>query len=144
MGQNTSKADKQLMDQYDLDKGDLDAIRTTFKDRCGKRKTLTRKEFREVYGTLFPGDASNFADEMFRITDADGNGEVDFMEFVRGLCLCDSKDENEKIQIAFRLYDKDNSGTISRDEVMDLFEVINILYFSCSFTVLSKTTQLAD
>ena len=125
MGQQTSKEDKKLMQQYDLDKDDLKEYRSSFKNRCGKRRnTLTQKEFREVYGELFPGDPTSFADAMFRITDADGSGQVDFMEFVRGLCLCDSKDIDEKIKIAFRLYDKDNSGTISRAEVIELFTVV--------------------
>ncbi|KAK3089608.1 hypothetical protein FSP39_004966 [Pinctada imbricata] len=127
MGQKTSKEDKKLMNEYDLTKEDLEGLKAGFNDKCTRARVLTKTEFRELYGSLFPGDAVEYADEMFRIADTDDNGQVDFTEFVRSLCLCDSKNIDDKIKIAFKLYDRDNSGTISKAEVRDLLKAYSSL-----------------
>lgn len=127
MGQQSSSQDrekeKELMQRHKIDKRELETLRKLFRERCGgKHKALTKTKFREVYNELFPGKSTQYADEMFRLFDMDGNGEVDFVEFVRNICMCDSDDIEEKIEVAFALYDKDNSKTISQTEVRNILE----------------------
>lgn len=56
------------------------------------------------------------------IFDADGNGEVDFKEFIQGVSQFSVKgDKLSKLRFAFRIYDMDNDGFISNGE---LFQVI--------------------
>ncbi len=44
---------------------------------------MTHDEFIVMYRQLFPqGDAKAFAEHVFRLYDADGNGVIDFREFV--------------------------------------------------------------
>lgn len=58
------------------------------------------------------------------IFDADGNGEVDFKEFIQGVSQFSVKgDKLSKLRFAFRIYDMDNDGYISNGE---LFQVISI------------------
>ena len=135
MGQNSSSQDKEekkLMQRHKIDKSELESLRKLFRERCGgKHKALTKKKFREVYNELFPGKSTQYADEMFRLFDMDGNGEVDFIEFVRNICMCDSDDVDEKIEVAFALYDKDNSKTITQTEVKNMLEVGNVIIHCC-------------
>ena len=64
------------------------------------------------------------------IFDADGNGEVDFKEFIQGVSQFSVKgDKLSKLRFAFRIYDMDNDGYISNGE---LFQV-------CSFFLLFTT-----
>lgn len=135
MGQQSSSQDrekeKELMQRHKIDKRELETLRKLFRERCGgKHKALTKTKFREVYDELFPGKSTEYADEMFRLFDMDGNGEVDFVEFVRNICMCDSDDIEEKIEVAFALYDKDNSKTISQTEVRNILEVSYFKFFS--------------
>ncbi|XP_062619528.1 visinin-like protein 1 [Saccostrea cucullata] len=126
MGQNNSQdkeGERELMRRHKINKSELESLRKLFRERCGgKYKALTKTKFREVYNELFPGKSTQYADEMFRLFDMDGNGQVDFVEFVRNICMCDSDDIEEKIEIAFALYDKDNSKTITQAEVRNMLE----------------------
>lgn len=59
------------------------------------------------------------------IFDADGNGEVDFKEFIQGVSQFSVKgDKLSKLRFAFRIYDMDNDGYISNGE---LFQVSSII-----------------
>lgn len=61
------------------------------------------------------------------IFDADGNGEVDFKEFIQGVSQFSVKgDKLSKLRFAFRIYDMDNDGYISNGE---LFQVRKVLIF---------------
>ncbi|KAJ4428630.1 hypothetical protein ANN_24675 [Periplaneta americana] len=52
------------------------------------------------------------------IFDADGNGEVDFKEFIQGVSQFSVKgDKESKLRFAFRIYDMDNDGYISNGEL---------------------------
>ena len=60
------------------------------------------------------------------IFDDDGNGEVDFKEFIQGVSQFSVKgDKNSKLKFAFRIYDIDNDGYISNGE---LFQVGGVGY----------------
>lgn len=59
------------------------------------------------------------------IFDTDGNGEVDFREFIVGTSQFSVKgDEEQKLRFAFRIYDMDNDGFISNGE---LFQVLKMM-----------------
>ncbi|XP_027258896.1 calcineurin subunit B type 2 [Cricetulus griseus] len=59
------------------------------------------------------------------IFDTDGNGEVDFHEFIMGTSQFSVKgDEEQKLRFAFRVYDMDKDGYISNGE---LFHVLKMM-----------------
>ncbi|CAD6193403.1 unnamed protein product [Caenorhabditis auriculariae] len=59
------------------------------------------------------------------IFDEDGNGEVDFREFIQGISQFSVKgDKNIKLRFAFRIYDMDRDGFISNGE---LFQVLKMM-----------------
>merc|ERR1712244_72184 len=62
---------------------------------------------------------------VIEIFDDDGNGEVDFKEFIQGVSQFSVKgDKNSKLRFAFRIYDIDNDGYISNGE---LFQVLKMM-----------------
>ncbi|XP_049632080.1 calcineurin subunit B type 2 [Suncus etruscus] len=59
------------------------------------------------------------------IFDVDGNGEVDFQEFIQGTSqFCVKGEEEQKMKFAFSIYDLDNDGYISNGE---LFQVLKMM-----------------
>ncbi|XP_064623517.1 calcineurin subunit B type 1 [Lineus longissimus] len=59
------------------------------------------------------------------IFDTDGNGEVDFKEFIEGMSQFSVKGDKEaKLRFAFKIYDMDKDGYISNGE---LFQVLKMM-----------------
>ncbi|CAI9722077.1 calcineurin subunit B type 1 [Octopus vulgaris] len=59
------------------------------------------------------------------IFDTDGNGEVDFKEFIEGVSQFSVKgDKESKLRFAFKIYDMDKDGFISNGE---LFQVLKMM-----------------
>lgn len=59
------------------------------------------------------------------IFDEDGNGEVDFKEFIQGVSQFSVRgDKQSKLRFAFKIYDIDNDGYISNGE---LFQVLKMM-----------------
>ena len=105
--------------------------------RQGKSE-LTREEFKKVYNTLFQGDASDFAEQVFRTFDKNGNDYVDFQEFVVGLCMSGSSDLNRKLEWAFKMYDINEDGCISREEMRRIITVRNFkLHFGVKLSCMT-------
>ncbi|CAK9294364.1 unnamed protein product [Gordionus sp. m RMFG-2023] len=62
---------------------------------------------------------------VIEIFDTDGNGEVDFKEFIEGISQFSVKSDKEsKLQFAFKIYDIDKDGFISNAE---LFSVLKMM-----------------
>lgn len=105
-----------------------DEIRAWYKEYLtslrGGQEELTMEEFKNVYNTLFIGDASKFAEHIFRTFDKDGNGTVNFKEFLIGLCVSGSESSTDiKLKWAFNMYDINGDGYISRLEMKEIVEV---------------------
>lgn len=88
------------------------------KDNSG---TIERDEF-----TSIPAISTNpLASRLIDIFDIDGNGDVDFQEFITGLSAFSSKGgQEDKLRMAFRVYDIDRDGYVSNGE---LFIVLKMM-----------------
>lgn len=63
------------------------------------------------------------------IFDADGNGEVDFKEFIHGVSQFSVKgDKLSKLKFAFRIYDMDNDGFISNGELFQVSKFWGVFF----------------
>jgi len=79
---------------------------------------LSKEEIQKGFGAYF-GRALNDkeVDEMFEKVDADGSGAIDYSEFVVATMNEKSLLSNNKLQTAFKMFDKDGGGSISTDEI---------------------------
>ncbi|KAF2369161.1 EF-hand domain [Trinorchestia longiramus] len=81
------------------------------------------------------------------IFDADGNGEVDFKEFIQGMSQFSVKgDKESKMRFAFRIYDMDNDGYISNGELFQVLKMMvgNNLKDTQLQQIVDKTVLFAD
>ena len=64
---------------------------------------LTPPAFVKIYSQCFPsGNARDFCDHIFRTFDTDGNGYIDFREFLLAIDITSSGTAEEKLGWAFR------------------------------------------
>ena len=64
---------------------------------------LSPSAFVKIYSQCFPsGNARDFCDHIFRTFDTDGNGYIDFKEFLLAISVTSSGSPEEKLNWAFR------------------------------------------
>ena len=85
---------------------------------------LQYKEVLKGYTEFFGEElAEEETRRIFALVDVDNNGEIDFSEFVTATVNRGALLQDDKLRQAFRFYDKDDSGSISIDEIKDVLGV---------------------
>jgi len=106
-------------------KEDMNELHKAFKalDKNSDGK-LSREELVEGYKQIM-GEiaAEQEVDRIMAIADADGSGEIDYSEFVVATINKRKLLSEEKLTAAFKLFDKDGSGSISAEEVKEVLGV---------------------
>jgi len=79
---------------------------------------LTKDEIKSGYQEYF-GRSLNDSEinEMFDKVDADGSGAIDYSEFIVATMNEKNLLSNNKLQTAFKMFDKDGGGSISVEEI---------------------------
>jgi calcium-dependent protein kinase len=79
---------------------------------------LSKEEIQNGYLQFFGRSLNDQeVDEMFAKVDADNSGEIDYSEFVVATMNENNLLSNNKLQTAFKMFDKDGGGSISTDEI---------------------------
>ena len=87
--------------------------------------SITTQELGDVMKSLGQKPTNAELDPMVREIDADGNGEIDFPEFLTMMLRKMNEGNPEKeLMDVFMVFDKDGSGTISAEELRSAMKVI--------------------
>lgn len=91
---------------------------------------ITKRDFRQMMQVCYPGtDTSKLESHIFRMYDANGDGHIDFREFMLVLYVMSNGTPEENLKQIFRVFDINNDGTVSQKEmgriVKDLFHLFN-------------------
>ncbi|KAK3600684.1 hypothetical protein CHS0354_029547, partial [Potamilus streckersoni] len=97
---------------------------------------LTVDDFHRVFAQIFRGDTRTYSQHVFRSFDVNRDGCVDFKEFLVGLYVSGCNDIRKKLSWAFRVYDIDGNGRISREEMTCVICAI-LRLFSHRYTFVS-------
>jgi len=115
---------KDLRDQTSFSEADFFQYHKEFLQRYPKGK-ITKDQMKKEYRIVFPeGDPTPFANQLFSVYDTNNDGMIDFREFICGIGLMSRGTMDEKLRVAFRTYDLDNNGYISRWEMQSVVTAI--------------------
>ena len=100
--------------------------------------TITAKELGIVMRSLGQNPTEAELQDMVNEVDKDGNGTIDFEEFL-DMMSRNAVDENaeEEMRQAFLVFDKDGSGQISKSELKQVMRSLGTLGYSCGLTQLT-------
>jgi len=89
---------------------------------------LTKEDFERLCPILFGAtkkECHKFASRLFGALDIDKNGKVDWLEFGTALgALCHGTQE-ERVEIAFGMADKNHDGLVSKKELISFMKMIS-------------------
>ncbi|EEY68199.1 uncharacterized protein PITG_04603 [Phytophthora infestans T30-4] len=122
-----------------LEKYSADEVFEIFANRCSENGTLSREAFEECFEQLVDEQYKNdevslerlrlILNRLFVIFDENLDGTVDFCELTSGLSVLCGGSREEKVRAAFSLYDLNQDGFISLDEMVRyLASVFKVLY----------------
>jgi len=86
--------------------------------------SLNLEEFKELFGQ---GISTPVLQRLFDMLDADGDGRLNFREYLIGAALFNAKDIdtiNAAFKLAFHLYDLDESGTLNFEEAKAILTAV--------------------
>lgn len=103
------------------------------KDHSGE---LDRKEFRSLWKTKFAikGVSSSQIDNYFDAFDTDGSGTISFTEFASALGILGPGTKEEKLRYIFKVYDDDNNGVLTANELDNVIQQMYLVSFAIGRT----------
>ena len=87
-----------------------------------KDGVLNKEEIIESYKNVYGSIDEDIVENMIKSIDLDGNGVVDYNEFLNCTMNRDKILSKKNLEYAFKAFDKDGNGSISIDEIMSIFK----------------------
>nr|BCU41346.1 calcium-dependent protein kinase [Gentiana scabra] len=97
---------------------EIKGLKTMFQNMdTDKSGTITYEELRSGLAQLGSTLTEAEAKQLMEAADVDGDGTIDYIEFVTATMHKCKLDKEENVYTAFQFFDKDNSGFITTDEL---------------------------
>ncbi|CAG03418.1 unnamed protein product, partial [Tetraodon nigroviridis] len=96
---------------------------------------MTLHEFQRHFcdGTV-GRESAEYAKQIFRTLDCNGDGVVDFREYVLAISMLIQGSAVEKLRWSFKLYDKDRDGAITRQEMLEIMQAVYKMSLAAALT----------
>ncbi|KAM4619353.1 guanylyl cyclase inhibitory protein [Polymixia lowei] len=102
---------------------------------------ITLHEFRRHFCNWTVGtESAEYAEQIFRTLDNNGDGVVDFREYVMAISMLIEGSTEEKLRWSFKLYDKDRDGAITREEMLEIMQSVYKMSVAAALTKLKPLT----
>lgn len=106
---------------------DEDTIRNWHKSfliDCPNGK-LDKKKLCDAYKICYPSEKrEKFVNHVFRTFDTDNSGYIDFVEFLVALSITSNGHIEDKLKLAFDIYDINKNGSVDRKEMVKILTAI--------------------
>merc|ERR1712183_198324 len=89
---------------------------TQFQEYAGADAEMDQIEFCKCFKKCFPNVPGSEAGMLFDAADTSGDGKLDLKEFLSIITMTSKGTAEQKLEMMFRTYDADNSGTLEQDE----------------------------
>ncbi|CAF2809736.1 unnamed protein product [Rotaria sp. Silwood2] len=110
---NTNYSEQEIRDWYER-----------FIDDCPNGK-LSKKQFTRLYKQFYEdGEADKICKDAFDRFDVDGNGSIDFEEFLLALSVSSQANLEDRLSAAFDICDMSNDGQIDQRELTNWITTI--------------------
>ncbi|KAN0030294.1 hypothetical protein ACTA71_010056 [Dictyostelium dimigraforme] len=129
MGAGNTKLSKEeineLIKKTNYTKDQIDKLSKDYHEYSSKDKKpgFSESEFIDFFFCRFRDWDKDLLKQLFKLFDCDGNGTLDFKEFVTSLYIMTKAPVVEKLSLLFDLFDKDQSGHLEIEEVEKLIGV---------------------
>ncbi|CAF1127216.1 unnamed protein product [Rotaria sp. Silwood1] len=86
---------------------------------------LDKKQFLNVYRRFYPeGKADKYCNFVFKAFDLDNNNWIDFTEFLLAVDVSQHGNLEDKLKLAFGIYDQNKDGQINRKDMVRIIEAM--------------------
>ncbi|KAK7117448.1 hypothetical protein R3I94_022880 [Phoxinus phoxinus] len=118
MGQIQSDEDKEV------ELSDIQPLYTRFMKECPSG-ALHLHEFRKIFGVQSTSeDEALYMETLFKSFDTNRDDVIDFMEFVAAVHLVLRGNLEDRLKWSFKVYDRDDSGKLDKQEVKRIIRII--------------------
>eukprot|EP01083_Nonionella_stella_P227837 807999_1 len=117
-----SSSDRNMIEKIDLTQQQKEEFKQAFElFDLNKNGKITHKELKKIMQGLGQNPTEVEIDELVKEIDADGDGTIDFNEFLAMLTRkANTNQMEDDIQKAFKVFDKGNRGKIGINELREI------------------------
>jgi len=110
-----------------VDRREIASWHRAFSKECPSG-SLSLTQLQALYEQFFPfGSVSSFCHELCRLYDVDGDGKISFEEYLQAMSVTTRGRIEEKLRWAFRFYDHDGDGLLSRADLETVVKAVILL-----------------